>query len=178
MITIKTQPSIPNPPGSTISALLALQVNGKTILLPGVTYKNCNKDKADIPVSKVGEPASPKSLRKTMAPLKISVWYDLPLAEKKEAIAALLVHFQQNSELVASALDHKPRYLSQLPRLASDEEEYQLALQTRGMVSLEQIKASIAENEAKEHFEALLPLCLSLPLELENDEHLAILFPS
>ena len=70
-------------------------------------------------------------MRANVSPLNVFIWYDLPLAAKKDALQALMMHFEHNVDEVVRVLGHSQKYILELPQLKSDEDEYLLATETK-----------------------------------------------
>lgn len=129
MFQVKAKPALPMSPAVTLSAEFCLQNNGKVILLPGVTKEK--KELANLPVFKSGDALVQKTVRYYASQLKISIWYDLPLAEKKEALAVLIAHFKGDINEVARVLGHSTEYVQELTKQNSDDKEVELARKTK-----------------------------------------------
>ena len=129
MFKIKQKPQIPNAFGMKLNAEFAVMSGSTHYLLPGVTKQGT--ELAVLPVFKAGQKPSPKSLRANVSPLNVFIWYDLPLAAKKDALQALMMHFEHNVDEVVRVLGHSQKYILELPQLKSDEDEYLLATETK-----------------------------------------------
>lgn len=140
MFVVKAKPPLVNNQAVFLSADFALLNGNKYYLLPGVTKDK--KNPANLAVFKSGEVPVERTLRANAKRLNIMFWYDLPLAEKKQALIDLMDYFKQDVDEVARVLGHTKEYVDQLPSQNDEDSEYLLACNTKKIPQKETLLAA------------------------------------